>query len=160
MNFGADRGDGARMSYVRVEDTPTGWTLFFDDYKDAAPFGTSMSLPTGCGAEDDFVETVIASSVSRGVHNLRFSLDLIAGSRNDVVRVYLDGSLIHTGTSWEDYFRYCEASDTSRTVDSVLIQNRGSANPGNAGNGLFVDNVSVATGDAAGRADDHRGVCR
>ena len=29
-----DRGDGARMSYIRLEDHPTGIEVWFDDYQD------------------------------------------------------------------------------------------------------------------------------
>ena len=91
-----------------------------------------------------------------GAHNLRFDETLVPGPHNDVVKIYLDGSLIHTGTSWEDYYRYCAESgggtggplaDKSRTVRSLLFRSSGTADPLNAGNGFLVDNVSSATGD-------------
>ena len=33
-------------------------------------------------------------------------MDFVDGPSNDVVRVYIDGVLVHTGTSWENYYRY------------------------------------------------------
>ncbi|MEZ4519230.1 MAG: hypothetical protein R3C44_21215 [Chloroflexota bacterium] len=47
-------------------------------------------------------------------------MELVDGLANDVVNVYLDGVLVHTGTSWEDYFRDCEPP-SSRTADSLAF---------------------------------------
>ena len=72
-------------------------------------------------------------------------MDFVNGAANDVVRVYVDGTLVHTGTSWEDYFRDCEGNET-RTVDSLLFRSTGTAAPANAGKGFLIDNVSISTG--------------
>ena len=62
-------------------------------------------------------------------------MDFVDGPQNDVVLVFVDGSLAHTGTSWEDYFRDCEGNET-RTVDSLLFRSSGTAAPANAWQGL------------------------
>jgi hypothetical protein len=139
-----DRGDGARMSWVQMADTPAGLQVNFYDYRDNAPFGGAVGDVTGCDVEDDFAFTP-GAVLSRTVpHRIRIEMDFVAGPRNDVVRVYVDGVLSHTGTSWEDYFRYCEGNPT-RTVDSILFRTGGTAAPATAGNGFVIDNFSVAT---------------
>ncbi len=130
-----DRGDGARMSWVRMEDSPSGLRVLFNDY---ATDGLA-----GC---DDFVQTELVAGLDRTTaHTARIEIGFVNGAANDVVRVYVDGALEFTGTSWEDYFRDCEGVQT-RTVDSLLFQSRGTAAPGTDGNGFLIDNVSISTG--------------
>ena len=54
-----------------------------------------------------------------------------------------------TGTTWEDYYRYCAEQSGSGnqipTTDSLLIRTAGTAVPANAGNGLFFDNMNIYT---------------
>jgi len=150
ISVSPDRGDGARMSFLKFRDTPTGLAVDFVDYRDNPPYGTSSNLAAGCGAEDDFPLTTIATGLSRSVpHHVKLVMDFVPGPRNDVVRVFIDGNVVtHCGTSWEDYFRYCEATDTSRTVDSLLLQARtvnGTA-PGTLGKGFLVDNLELLSG--------------
>ncbi len=142
-----DRGDGARMSWVQMADTPDGLAVNFFDYQDVAPFGTSANRAAGCSGLDDFVFTPVAIGLDRTVpHTIKITMQLIDGPRNDVVQVFVDGALVHTGTSWEDYFRYCEATDTSRTVDSVLFRTGGAPAPATLGKGFVIDNLTVQTG--------------
>ena len=37
---------------------------------------------------------------------IRFSINLKNGPANDQVKIYVDGVLKKTGTTWEDYYRY------------------------------------------------------
>ena len=163
MSVSPDRGDGARMSYVRIEDSPAGFNLFFDDYIDAPPLGSGGNLDDGCGVEDNFTDTQIATGISRTAHTLRFNMKFVPGPHNDVVQVLLDGNVIATGTSWEDYYRYCAESgggtiaggpnggvlpDKSRITRNVLFREGGTADPANAGNGFLLDGVTVASNDA------------
>jgi hypothetical protein len=155
LSASPDRGDGARMSYVRIEDSASGWNVYFDDYKDNAPLGATGSLDAGCGAEDAFTNTLVAPGVSRVTpHTIQFVMDLLPGAHNDIVKLLLDGNVIATGTSWEDYFRFCHESgggdggplaDQSRIVRNLLIREAGTAHPANAGAGFLVDNLSIAT---------------
>jgi hypothetical protein len=150
-----DRGDGARMSYVRIEDSPTGFNLFFDDYQDFAPLGSGGNLDDGCGpGADNFIETPIATHVSRGAHTLGYDISYVAGPHNDVVKVSLDGNVLETGTTWEDYYRYCAESgggtggplaDKSRITRNLLFRVAGTADPANAGKGFLIDGVNIQT---------------
>src|SRR5882762_2871433 len=159
LSMAPDRGDGARMSYIRLEDDHTGLTVFFDDYQDKEPYGaygTPDDAAKGCGLEDDFIETMVASGLDRRkAHTVKLTMDFVDGPRNDVVKVYVDGTLRHIGTSWEDYFRWCTESrggtgsmvnDQSRTVDSMIFTVRGGQgenHPLNRGRGFLIDNLRL-----------------
>lgn len=122
-----DRGDGARMSWVQMTDSPTGLVVNFYDYQ------------TGPG----FVQTNVASSLDRTApHKIKVTMQFVDGVQNDIVKVYVDGVLKHTGTSWEDYFRDLEANP-SRTVDSVLFRTSGVAVPATYGKGFLIDNLNL-----------------
>jgi uncharacterized repeat protein (TIGR01451 family) len=125
-----DRGDGSRMSWIQMEDTPTGLQLNFDDYQIAV---------------GDFVMTPIATGLDRSVpHTVKVTMQFIDGPSNDIVQVYLDGALIHTGTSWEDYAR--AAGGATDAVDRILFRVGGTAAPANMGNGFLIDNFSSYSG--------------
>ena len=169
VSMAPDRGDGARMSYIRLEDDTSGLRVFFDDYQDKAPYGAYGSPATaanGCGLEDNFVETLVASGLNRTkAHTVALSMDFVDGPRNDVVKVYVDGDLVHKGTSWEDYFRWCTESgggtgtttDQSRTVDSMIFTVRGGTlHPNNAGKGFLIDNLAYAS-STADQCDNRHG---
>ena len=171
-----DRGDGARMSYIRIEDHVSGIQVFFDDYQDRAPHGSLASPALGCGPEDNFIETMVASGLDRRKpHTVKLAIDFVDGPLNDVVKVYVDGTLRHTGTTWEDYFRWCTesgggvpsdaAADQSRTVDSMLFRVApGGLRPQNQGKGFLIDNLTYFSsqgrcrgGDGDGDFDDDKG---
>lgn len=133
-----DRGDGARMSWVQMADTPTGLEVNFFDYK--------SGLGVACTTLDNFRFTTVASGLDRTVpHSIRVTMELLDGPDNDVVKVYVDGVLSHTGTSWEDFFRDCQGPDT-RTVDSVLFRTSGTAAPATLGAGFLIDNFTQSSG--------------
>lgn len=130
-----DRGDGARMSWIQMADTPGGLEVNFYDYQiDANP-------PAG-----DFVFTQVATGLDRTIpHTIKITIQFVDGPENDIVEVYVDGTLMHTGTSWEDYFRQNQPPGT-RTVDSILFRTSGTAVPGTAGSGFLIDNLSLFSG--------------
>jgi hypothetical protein len=161
-----DRGDGARMSFIRMKDLPAGLSVEFVDYQDRAPFGSYGSPVTaaaGCGPEDAFVLTTVASGLSRSQpHTIKLTMDFVDGPRNDVVRVFVDGTPRHKGTSWEDYYRWCTESgggtglttDQSRTVDSMIFQARSSGGTaiGTLGKGFLIDNLSYLSSQEVSNA--------
>ncbi len=134
-----DRGDGARMSWIQVADMPGGLDVNFYDFEHQSPIdcafpGTSWRLVT------------IASGLDRTIpHNIKATIEFVDGINNDVVKVYVDGVLVHTGLSWEDYFRDCETAPT-RTVDSILFRVSGTAAPATLGNGFLIDNFASYSG--------------
>ena len=174
LSMSPDRGDGARMSYIRLEDDVSGLRVFFDDYQDFAPqgeLGDPMTAANGCGpGGDNFIETMVASGLDRRKpHTVKLAIDFIDGPHNDVVKVYVDGTLRHTGTTWEDYFRWCTESgggtgmaayDQSRTVDSMLFRvggGQGELHPQNRGKGFLIDNLTYFSSQGQCRSGDGDG---
>lgn len=141
MSVSPDRGDGARMSYVGFDDQADGVHVIFYD----------VTNPTHAMNATSFNQSDIAT-LSRTPHTIKLAMDFVSGPDNDVVNVYIDGALRHTGTSWENYYRFDTesnpglAQNDSRTVDSLLFRVGGAAVPANAGNGYLVDNLSLVSG--------------
>ncbi len=132
-----DRGDGSRMSYLRFEDGATGLDIFFDDVQ-------------GATNPANFVETQIATGLTRATpHTVKLTFDAVNGPSNDVVKVWIDGALKVTGTSWENYYRYdseSAAEQSPRIVKTMLFRESGAANLADAGNGFLIDNFSQSSG--------------
>jgi hypothetical protein len=121
--------------------------VYFDDVTDPG------HVPDG----ESFNETDIAT-ISRGPHTIKFVMDFVNGPDNDVVKIYIDGVLKITGTSWEDYYRFDHESNPtlaahSRTVDSLLIREGGGNDPGNLGMGFLFDNFSLLSSNPPPNAD-------
>lgn len=137
ISVSPDRGDGSRMSYLRFEDGANGIDVFFDDVQQA-------SNPA------NFVETQIATGLDRTKpHAVKLTLDTFEGPSNDVVKVSIDGTLLITGTSWENYYRYdseSAAEQSPRIVKTMLFRSSGSSNPANAGKGFYIDNLTLKSG--------------
>jgi len=148
FSLAPDRGDGARMSFLKFSDNPGGINVQFSDYLDRTSQGPGAGA---CSGSDDFSTRTIASGLDRStIHNIMITMDFLPGRANDRVEVYVDGALAGSGTSWEDYFRDCEGNPT-RPVDSLIFQARdgGGADPGhpgNLGNGFLLDNLSLSSG--------------
>ena len=137
VSISPDRGDGSRMSFLRFEDGATGLDVFFDDVQ-------------GITNPANFVETQIGTGLTRSVpHTIKLTLDTLDGTSNDVVKVWIDGILVHAGTSWENYYRYdneASAEQSPRIVKTVIIQARGTATPANLNKGFLIDNLSLSSG--------------
>ena len=176
MSVSPDRGDGARMSYLRFEDHSAS-----DVYTDPSVGGEAdADHPVGSHYTDgihvyfddvqgenvvyqaaDFVETDIATLDRTKAHTITFDMTFLDGPSNDIVKVYIDGNLVHTGTSWENYYRFDTESqgypdvdpslyNKSRTVDSLLFRESGDNDPANANNGFLIDNVDLASSNIPG----------
>jgi hypothetical protein len=125
------------MSWVQMTDTPSGLAVNFADVQ-------------GTGNPANFVTTTIASGLARNAaHTIKVTMDFVAGPSNDVVRVYVDGALAHTGTSWENYYRFDSEQfgngNVVPVVKRVLYRTGGTAAPATNGNGFLVDNLSLSS---------------
>ena len=136
ISVSPDRGDGSRMSYLNFGDGPTGIDVTFYDTP-----GTSNPA--------NFSPTIVATGLDRTVpHHIKLTMQVNDGPSNDVVQVYIDGTLVHTGTSWENYYRYdseASAEQSPRIVKSVIFAARGTSVPANNGNGFLFDNLSLTS---------------
>lgn len=142
-----DRGDGSRMSFVRMQHTADNLALDFVDVQGVESPNTPPCM--GCA---NFVTTPLGTFDPKVPHTVRLTMQFVDGPGNDIVQVFVDGNLVHTGGSWEDYYKLdTESSPTpaeqvSRTVDSLLIRAGGTAASSTAGKGFLFDDVSVTTG--------------
>jgi hypothetical protein len=140
MSVSPDRGDGARMSYLRFEDQADGVHVFFIDAIDKGPVGTVAT----------FRESEIATLSRTRSHLIQFSIEFKDGAANDTAKIYIDSKLMKTGTTWEDYYRY-DPEQTPQgnqvpTVDKLLFRESGTAHPTNATTGGFLlDRVTLAS---------------
>jgi uncharacterized protein YkwD len=148
MSVSPDDGQGGRMSYLRFEDQLDGVHVFFDDVTDPGPFPTVAN----------FNETDIATLNRACAHSIRFSIDFKPGPHNDVVKIYIDGKLKITGTTWEDYYRYDPEQvgngNQVPVVRKFLFRESGAPNPLNIDKGFLVDGVYLAS--SAGRRECRR----
>ena len=133
-----DSGSGGRMSFLRLRDMPNGLAIDFVDVP---------SPQTDANQHVDFREVEIAQGLDRAVpHSVRISSDFIEGANNDVVKVYVDGQLKVTGSSWENYYRNdSENGPANRVpgVDRLLWRVSSAAQPANQGKGILIDDVST-----------------
>jgi hypothetical protein len=139
LSVSPDDGTGGRMSYLRFEDQTDGVHVFFDDVTDPGPLGTVAT----------FNQHDIATLDRAHAHTLRFSIDFVPGAGNDVVKIYVDGALKATGTTWENYYRYDpEQAGNHNAVPAtktLLFRESGTPVATSSGNGFLVDNVSFAS---------------
>lgn len=143
LSVSPDRGDGARMSYLGFADTETGIDVNFYDV-------TSVTDPAV------FSQTIVANDLDRtAVHTAKFEITFVDGPSNDIVKIYIDGALVHTGTTWENYYRFDNESNPtlaveSRTVDSLLFRAGGTAAAGTLGAGFIIDNLTLSSSNVSG----------
>ncbi|HEX5448339.1 MAG TPA: Ig-like domain-containing protein [Candidatus Saccharimonadales bacterium] len=139
LSVSPDNGSGSRMSYVGFDDESDGVHVQFYDVTDPGPLGTVAN----------FNESDVATLNRTAAHTIKFAIDTIPGPSNDVVKLYVDGNLVKTGGSWEDYYHYDpEQSGNGNVVPDIstlLFHEGGTPAPGTAGNGYLVDNVSLAS---------------
>ena len=140
------RGDDARMSWIQMADLPDGLAIIFAERSNPASPG-------------DFLLSTVARRLDRRVpHTIKISMDFVDGPSNDIVRVFVDGELKHTGTSWENYYFY-DANGKLNFGGAPPIVNRmmfrtgsdvhrgipGDAAPATRSHGFVFDNIRQAT---------------
>jgi len=154
----------------RLEDHLNGIDVWFSDYQDHAPrgqYGNPVTAAPGCGVEDEFTDIKVATVSRNRPHSVKLAIDFIDGPHNDIVKVYVDGTLRHTGTTWEDYYRWCRAAgggsgtsaDQPRTVDSMSFRVEGPTvvDPDltNFGFGYYIDNLVYSSSRIGHECEDH-----
>ena len=139
LSISPDDGSGSRMSYLSFSDESDGIHVTFYDVSDPGPLGTVA----------EFEPTELPVLSRSEAHTVRFSIDFVPGPGNDVVRIFIDGALVHTGTSWEDYYRYdpeqAGSGNVVPTTSGLIFLTRGTAEPANAGKGYLIDDVALAS---------------
>jgi hypothetical protein len=132
---------GNRMGVLTLQDTAGGLEVrYFDTPSPACPGGTA-----GCVS---FRETTVVGGLTRGdAHSVRLQMDFVDGPDNDVVQVFVDGSLRFTGETWENYYRndpeQAAAGNIVPLIDTAALRMNTGGGP--AGGGFLIDNVRVQT---------------
>ena len=141
LSVSPDDGNGSRMSYLSFTDTADGIDVVFYDVTNTGP------LPSVTSWNDTEVATLDRDES----HTIKFVMDFVDGPGNDVVKIYIDDVLAHTGTSWEDYYRYdAEQNGNGNAlfgVDTLIFRDGGTAVPANDSNGFLFDNMSMSVSD-------------
>jgi hypothetical protein len=138
-----DDGHGRRTTALQIKDTADGLQVLALDPVDNGP-GNPLTWPS--------YEPIAAGLSRDAAHTLRIVVEYADGPANDVLTVELDGEQIHTGITWEQYYR----NDPEQAIfdnavpvaDSLLFHARPSTDgavPGLAGAGLLIDDVAVET---------------
>jgi len=136
-----------RMSWINLQDTGSGFNVNFYD--------------TGANGAFAASSTTIASGLSySALHTLQMGITFVDGVTtvgsqvfgNDVVNIWLNGTLIHTGTTWESYY-YSNAGERNavasgpgprlQAVDSMLFRVSGTAATGTSGNGFYFEDFAI-----------------
>ncbi len=144
LNIGVspDNYEGARMSYVGLEETPDGTAAYLAD------------IP-GVDGETEF-HPLVEKPLTRGVpHTIRFWIKLNPGADNDVQRVSIDG--VDAGqcyATWENYYRLPENAGPPHfqlppPINSLQFRSRFPGFDLTNGGYLF-DNVTVTTANRGG----------
>jgi len=143
-----DRGDGARMSFLRLRDTPTGLAVDFVDVPSpAVEFD-------GSAYHVDFVQQTVRNLDRTLTHRVKLVLYFVPGPDNDIAELYVDDMTTPkiTGTTWENYDRNDdEAAGGGNLVpltDDLLIRASGTAQPALLSQGFLIDALSIASSTA------------
>jgi len=141
LSVSPDDGSGSRMSYVGFDDQADGIHVLFYDATNPGPLNVGVTA-------FNLIEAVTINRTS--AHTVKFVIDLVPGPANDVVELYVDGNLVATGTTWEDYYRYDPEQNGNGNVvppiSKMLFRAGGSAAPSTLGNGYLIDSVSLVSG--------------
>ncbi|MFI4861377.1 MAG: PEP-CTERM sorting domain-containing protein [Phycisphaerales bacterium JB063] len=145
----ATGGQQVGASVTVSADNGTGGRHGFIDIEESAVNGAGIDLITfDVDANGNFVnQHAIAAGLSYTEwHEFRLEIDFNEGSNNDVARYYVNGVLVNTDTSWENYYETFEAASHPNgvPVQTFLFRVSGLAAPGLAGGGFLFDDVSVS----------------
>jgi len=136
-----------RNSFISIEDDGSNGfdVFFFETGTEADPFGTG-SFPE------------VASDLSYTEwHRIDIFIEFVDGANmdttgNDVVEVFVNGSSVYTGTTWESFYRGSNPGGLDpadqpqrQAVNSLMFRSAGDPDdvPGNDGNGFFFDDVVI-----------------
>jgi hypothetical protein len=155
ITVSADNGTGGRQSFIALEDKGAGINVVtFDIDRNGYFIGAK-----GCilGGAVPCPPIAIASGLSyKKWHTTSVDIHFKDGEHNDRVKYFVDGKRVHTGPSWEQYYRNVQASTYPKGVPVQTLLFRLAPTDGFPscvaclGGGYFIDNV----GQSVSRSDD------
>ena len=130
LSVSADNGQGGRQTYLGITANGTNLDLITYNVDTTGNFVGPISLG------------LVAGSVWSHVD---FVLDFGNGLNDDIVTIALNGTPVHTGTSWEQYYVINQPllHPLGVPVQTAIFMARATANPSHLGGGFLFDNVQV-----------------
>jgi hypothetical protein len=132
-----------RMNWLQIQDTGTnGFNL---NVYEAGADGVFPSSPLTIASGLSYTDL---HTIETGITFVD-GVDWVGGQEvsNDILQIWLNGTLIHTGSTWESYYYDTEliTAGTPRlqAVDSMLFRVSGTAAPANAGNGFYFEDFAI-----------------
>jgi uncharacterized repeat protein (TIGR01451 family) len=138
ISVSPDMGEGGRMSYIGLTDTPAGIEVSFFDTPEV-------------DGEVTFAGYDLGTLPRNAVHTIKFWMKLNPGPDNDLVRIFIDGSDVgQCFTTWENFYRATsqEVPNSDRLL--FLSGNRDGDRPSLLGGGYLFDNVATTTANGPG----------
>lgn len=135
ITVSADNGQGGRQSFFAIEDNgSTGLDVT-----------TYNVLPNG---DFDGPITIATNLSYTEWHSVGVDLKFVDGQSNDVVRYFVNDVLVHTDTSWEQFYTNYQAAlhPLGVPVQTLLFRISSAATSDVAGNGFYIDNVETGFG--------------
>jgi uncharacterized repeat protein (TIGR01451 family) len=129
-----DDGQGARMSWVGLEDTPAGIAVELSEA--SGPNGAFEYHGAGVLSRDE-------------PHTIRFWIKVVPGPENDFMRLFIDGKdLGECFTTWEEYYRNAEQREPPM-INRLQFRLGVPGPPALLGNGYLFDNVTATAAPSA-----------
>ena len=142
LSVSPDSGEGSRMSWVGLQDTPNGIQVSVNDTPDV---------------DGEFVAHPGPLLDRTSPHRIRFWIKVNQGIDNDVVRITVDGGdLGQCFTTWENYYRTAPEQapppnrNTPATINSLQFRSSVPGPPALLGGGYLFDNVSITPSNGPG----------
>jgi uncharacterized repeat protein (TIGR01451 family) len=135
LSVSPDSGEGSRMSWVGLEDTPAGIRVSAADTPEV---------------DGEFVDYDLALLDRTHPHTVRFWIKVNPGRDNDLVRIAIDNRDVgQCFTTWENYYRTAPEqapppnANTPADINSLQFRSSVPGPPALAGGGYLFDNVSI-----------------
>lgn len=131
ITLSPDNGQGARQGILAFSSTATNIAIETFDVNAAGSFDPPVT---------------IASMAFGEWRTIGIEILFLAGPLNDVVNYYVDGVLVHTQRSWEQFYTANQPTDHPNgvPVQTMIFRMSGAAAP-NA-QGFYIDNVLIQAG--------------
>jgi uncharacterized repeat protein (TIGR01451 family) len=145
LSVSPDSGEGSRMSWVGLEDTPAGIQV------------TAADTPE---VDGDFVDYDLRLLDRTVPHTIRFWIKVNPGRDNDLVRIAIDNRDVgQCFTTWENYYRTAPEqapppnANTPADINSLQFRSSVPGPPALLGGGYLFDNVSITPQSGPGPPD-------
>jgi hypothetical protein len=141
INVSGACGDDCRHGFVRIIDDGSGFDLGFFDTGDNSGTSSCSSFP--------FILLDLNLSYTEW-HNVVIEITFVDGfgpggfgvEGNDIVNIFVDGSLVHTGTSWETCYAFV-GNGSPRGIDRLVIY-QATDDKATSDGGLYFDNMRIS----------------